>query len=92
MLCWSFFKFGGEQEETISEQSEHLHCYVCINFQENIQDTKDRKQGCKYVVDICHPCVKSTGSLLHIPYYPLYMSEQLREAVRGSHNAARLGS
>lgn len=56
---------------------------------------KDRKQGRKDVGvhhHICHPCVKQTGSLLDIPYYPPHMSQLLTKAVRGSHDAARLGS
>lgn len=91
LLCCIFDKFGGEQEETLSEQIEHLPCYLCIIFQEYIQETKDRKQVDKDV-DVCIPCVNQTRSLLHIPYYPLYMSQLLTEAVRGSHDAARLGS
>lgn len=79
MHCCIFYKFGGEQEETIQEQSGHLRGYVCIKFEEHIQDMKDRKQSLEKKNDgthheTCHPCIKQTGSLLNIPFHPLYMS------------------
>lgn len=95
MPCCVFYKFGGEQEETLSEQSEHLPARGRIEFQEYIQVMKDRKQcredaGAHH--DICHPCVKQTGSLVHILYYLHYMSQLLTKAVPGSHAAQWLGS